>query len=93
MVLAELAKRISKNTDVEFALIETDYFGGIGNQFASVYTNVSNEWHTINQVLKHLGVGRKDQLDEFDTVGLGSIRSRPDELFENYADFLDEHNL
>ncbi|MNK31447.1 hypothetical protein D3C87_498830 [compost metagenome] len=96
MVLAELAKRISKNTEVQFALIETDYFGGIGDQFASVYTNatlVSNEWHTINQVLKHLGVTRKDGLDEFDTVGLYRIRSKPDELFEDYSDFLEEHNL
>lgn len=95
-VLAELARRISKNTVVEFGLIETDYFAGIGDQFAAVYTDealVSSEWNTINQVLNYLGVSRKNGLDEFDTVGLDQIRSKPDELFEDYADFLDEHNL
>lgn len=95
-VFAEIARRISNNPEVIFALVETNYSAGIGDQFASVYQNetlLSKEWNRINPVLKHLGVVCSEGLDEFDTVGLDKIRSEPDFLFEDYADFLEEHGL
>lgn len=96
IVLADLMQLISKHTIVEFALIETSYFGSVGNQFASVYKDknlVSEEFDTINKVLNYLGVVSKEGFDEFDTVGLNNIRSQPDDISESYMDFLDEHNL
>ncbi len=95
-IFAEISRRISNNPNVLFALIQTDYFAGEGNQFAAVYNNetlISKEWNRINQVLKYLGVVKKEGLDEFDTVGLDNIRSMPDFLYEDYADFLDENGL
>jgi hypothetical protein len=95
IALAELMKKICANTDIEFAIISTDYFGGMGSQFASVYKNeelVSESLTTINQALAWLGVKRKNGFDEFDTVGLGDIRSQP-EILDKYYDLCEEHNL
>jgi hypothetical protein len=95
LALAELMKKVSANADIEFAIISTDYFGGMGQQFASVYKNetlVSESITTINQALEYLGVKRKEGLDEFDTVGLGKIRSQP-EILDKYYDLCEEHNL
>ena len=95
IVLAELMKKVSANADFEFAIILTDYFGGIGSQYASVYQNetlASESITKINQALKHLGVIKKNDLDEFDTVGLSNIRSQPDILDKYYA-LCEEHDL
>ncbi len=95
MVLSELMKQISDNKDVEFAIISTDYFGGMGKQFSSVFKNqnlVDDSLTTINKALNYFGVVRQGNLDEFDTVGLDKIRSQPDYL-EKYYDLAEEHNL
>lgn len=95
IALAELMKKVSTTANFEFAIISTDYFGGMGQQFASVYENetlVSESITKINQALAHLGVRRKNGLDEFDTVGLGDIRSQPD-ILDKYYDLCEEHNL
>lgn len=95
IALAELMKKVSASAEIEFAIISTDYFGGMGQQFASVYKNetlVSESITTINQVLEYLGVKRQKGLDEFDTVGLGDIRSQPD-ILDKYYDLCEKHNL
>ena len=95
IVLAELMKKVAVYSNFEFAIILTDYFGGIGSQYASVYENeilASESITTINQALKFLGVPRKYDLDEFDTVGLVNIRSQPDILDKYYA-LCEEHDL
>jgi hypothetical protein len=73
-----------------FAVIETDYFGGRGDQAAVVYRGEQEvmaaeeaEVGPINRALRHLGVRVSPGLDEFDTVGLGGFRHF-DELFEPY---------
>lgn len=73
-----------------FAVIETDYFGGIGTQCAAVYRGReevmvprSSEGGSINKALGLLGVCPERGLDEFDTVGLGQYRSF-DETFKAY---------
>lgn len=59
------------------ALIETDYFGGAGEQKARVVHGQETplEKGKINQALKILGVLRTPEIDEFDVVGLGKYRT------------------
>jgi len=93
--IAEILKQICENHNPEFAIIQTDYFGGVGNQYANVFTGTTNTGRhisTINQALKHLGVSAKDGLDEFDTVGLGKIRSQPDYL-DKYRNLAEDYDL
>ncbi len=62
--------------------VETEYFGGFGEQSAAFYYNgekvfkgKSSTGNPIDQALKYLGVVCKEGMDEFDTVGLGNHRS------------------
>ena len=60
--------------------VETEYFGGVGEQYAVVAENgaIVSFWegdHPINEALRKLGVEAGEGLDEFDTVGLGLTRS------------------
>jgi hypothetical protein len=64
-----------------FAVIETDYFGGLGDQAAAVYRGDTEVMAPAigaigpnNQALRHLGVRGTEGMDEFDTVGLGPLR-------------------
>ena len=73
-----------------YALIETDYFGGAGEQCAAVYHGSTIEMAAtmggINAALKLLGVKRRFNMDEFDTIGLGRHRSFGDQ-FQKYERF------
>lgn len=70
------------------AKIETDYFGGSGNQWAKLFVDnkrvydESDELHwkvrPINEVLVKMGVVRNSGEDEFDTLNLGKYRSNSD---------------
>ena len=74
--------------DKMVAKIRTDYFGGIGCQSAKVFENgkkilnqddeYDSRLNPINSALKLLGVVRKGNMDEFDTIGLGSYRNNRD---------------
>lgn len=91
-VIYELMKRISKNKEVEFTVILTDYFGGTGEQYANVYKedkNVDLEINTISKALKYLGVEKGNQYDEFEAVGLVNYRSNPNYL-DKYREIADE---
>jgi hypothetical protein len=75
-----------------FAVIETDFFGGIGDQAAAVYRGhkeVMAPWvgyrGPINDALHHLGVVARPPLDHFDTVGLREYRDFDDD-FDEYDD-------
>jgi len=64
-----------------FAIIETDYFGGTGDQAAVVYEaghavlpGRSASIGPINDALLALGVVSNGSQDPFDTVGLGRFR-------------------
>lgn len=75
-----------------YAIIATDYFGGIGHQYANVYQNerlVDPSIKTINDALAYMGVNKKSGMDEFDTVGLAKHRSEP-EYLEKYYDLADK---
>lgn len=65
------------------AKIETDYFGGPGHQTARLFVNNKKEYdnsseinycNPINDVLKMMGVCKKNDNDEFDTIGLSNYR-------------------
>lgn len=66
------------------ACLMTSYFGGMGEQKAKVFENgtkVYNETdeydykiRPINTALEMIGVVRNGDMDEFDTIGLGSYR-------------------
>ncbi|RZL21477.1 MAG: hypothetical protein EOO96_24275 [Pedobacter sp.] len=95
IAISEVIKTISVYEEPLYAIIQTDYFGRIGNQFASVYKykdNIDKNAKTINQVLIHLGVKTNGKLDEFDTIGLDKIRSQPD-IFDKYVDLADEYGV
>ncbi len=73
-----------------FAVIETNYFGGEGDQAAAVYRGVQEvmppeqgEFGPINRALRCLGVQAPAGKDEFDTVELGRYRDFSD-LFDSY---------
>lgn len=74
----------TKNASL-FIEIETDYFGGAGEQHCWSHSNsVVNELDSINEGLRLLGVIKKDDLDGFDTVGLGKYRSIRDIFPEDF---------
>jgi len=68
--------------------IETDYFGGFGDQSAKLYcdnnilmekdTRTDSVSNPINQALKMMGVQAKAGMDEFDTINLGRYRTNKD---------------
>ncbi len=78
----------------DYALIETDYFGGIGDQVAAVYRKGQDaplfasdrvEGGAINEALKAIGVSARQGADEFNTLGLEKHRNFED-YFESYYD-------
>jgi hypothetical protein len=70
--------------DKMIAKIETDYFGGAGEQSAVLFDsnkkiyNNEDDFTPINEVLKIMGIERKNGQDQFDLVGLGRYRSNSD---------------
>lgn len=94
-VLSVLMTKISEFPIPTYAIILTDYFGGIGTQYANVYLNdtmADKNIRTINHALAYLGVKPQPGLDEFDTVRLSNYRSNPDYL-DKYADLADEMGM
>jgi len=90
--IAYLISLITGKQDALYAIIATDYFGGIGNQWANVYQGdliVDLSIKSINDALYHLGVRSNEGMDEFDTVGLSGHRSEP-EYLEKYIDLADQ---
>jgi hypothetical protein len=76
-IVSRLVAELTGQPSPRFALIQTEYGGGIGNQWAIAVTGMHCDSHpdaSINDVLRTLGVARRGGLDEFDTVGLGAHR-------------------
>jgi hypothetical protein len=91
-IVTQLVAELTELDAPRFALIQTEYFGGIGGQWACVFTGIHRETGdraSINDALRLLGVVKAGSLDEFDTVGLGAHRSSPDHL-ERYVDLCEE---
>ncbi|WP_433219511.1 hypothetical protein ACQP00_15435 [Dactylosporangium sp. CS-047395] len=91
-VLLDLAAALAAGP---FALIQTDYFGGVGDQWACLYDASGRRdpaVHTINDALRALGVRGAGSTDAFDEVGLGRHRHTPERL-ERYETLCDELGL
>ncbi|MEM0961224.1 MAG: hypothetical protein AAGK21_01630 [Bacteroidota bacterium] len=95
--LATIIRLVADVPEPTFALLVTNYFGGIGGQAAAAYQG--DRWLTegedsINAALRALGVRPEDGKDEFDTVGLGRFRVPPDdpgmERFETLLEILED---
>jgi hypothetical protein len=73
-----LAKKLKS---VPIAWIETDYFGGAGDQSAILWKDGKKKryrkrlGHNIDDAAKELGVVCEGDFDEFDTLGLGRYRT------------------
>lgn len=78
--------------DPLFAVIATDYFGGLGGQAAAAYhgdrvvLEPSSAQNSINTALRRLGVTLEGDKDEFDTIGLGAFRDTRDCFGDGYDD-------
>lgn len=80
-VLVTLMQTITQQPEPVFAIVATEYFGGIGSQAAFVFQGekrVTPEGEdSINAALARLGVTNTPGHDAFETVGLDKIRSMP----------------
>ena len=90
--LCALMVKITNEEKPVYAIIATDYHGGLGIQSANVYIKdqiADYGIKSINDALKYLGIKRGKQVDEFDTVGLSNHRTTPDYL-DKYFDLAEE---
>jgi hypothetical protein len=75
---------------VPIAWIETDYFGGAGEQSAILWKDGKKRRFrdryggNIDAAMKELGVVCEGDQDEFDTLGLGKYRLNEDWLWKEY---------
>jgi hypothetical protein len=97
-VVASLAAAVtgaaSRQQQPTFAVVMTEYFGGVGGQWACAFVAGRRvpEAVTINAALRVLGIHATDGVDEFDSIGLGHHRSSPDDL-DRYVDLCHELGL
>lgn len=91
LVLERVAKRVL-GPEALYAIVETDYFGGAGDQAAVVYRGSRQVMAPrvarigpINAALRRLGVERGASRDEFEALGLDGFRSF-DDLLEAAGD-------
>jgi hypothetical protein len=90
VVLLDLVREVTGVAEPLFAIIQTDYSGGAGSQWAVAFrgaARLTGETTSINQALATLGVRAKTPYDEFDTIGLGGYRTNP-EYLERYLDLV-----
>lgn len=91
-VLCDLVREVTGTDKPRFAIIQTEYFAGFGDQWAVAFAGekrLTAEQTSINEALAALGVRASASADEFDVIGLGEFRSNPDYL-ERYVDLCDE---
>ena len=83
----ELALAAATEAGGGLAYVETEYFGGTGEQSAMAFVDgreavapqrARGGGGAINQALRAIGVTRSAADDEFDTIGLGERRSMTD---------------
>ncbi|WP_405896489.1 hypothetical protein OG242_02040 [Streptomyces sp. NBC_00727] len=91
-VLRDLVCEVTHEPRPRFAVIQTEYFGGTGGQWAATFDGemrVTPDGATINQALEALGVRATAAADAFDVIGLGTFRHNPDHL-QAYVALCDE---
>ncbi|GAA3442394.1 hypothetical protein [Planomonospora venezuelensis] len=91
-VLRDLVREVTGTDEPRFAIIQTEYFAGIGGQWAAAFAGerrLTSAQASINEALAELGVRASESEDEFDVIGLSRFRVNPDHL-DRYADLCDE---
>lgn len=90
-VIRAVACELTRLPTPRFAVIMSDYFGGVGDQWAIAFEGerALTPVASVNAALRELGVVRAQGLDEWDTIGLGNYRSQPDHL-DVFVDLCDE---
>lgn len=83
----KLLDQTLRETFKTYVSIETDYFGGGGEQNAQLFIDGREEYvpepdTPIDWALEKLGVVKKDGMDEFDTIQLGRYRTQSDVIDE-----------
>ena len=79
----------------QYGIIQTDYFGGVGSQCASLYDNgqlLIGE-KMIDDILRELGVVRTKDKDEFDILNLGEYRSGDHYYWESLPEQMKRPNV
>ncbi|NML51691.1 hypothetical protein HHL19_22270 [Streptomyces sp. R302] len=82
-VLHDLVREVTRGRTPRFAVVQTEYFAGTGDQWAAAFdgeVRLTPDGATINQALAALGVKAAATADEFDVIGLGAVRGNPDHL-------------
>lgn len=77
-VLPAIIAELSMHSPV--AYIETEYFGGVGEQVATAFDHRVRilECGSVNEALRAIGVRAARGRDEWDTLGLSGHRHMPD---------------
>ncbi|WP_410875711.1 hypothetical protein [Nocardia sp. A7] len=90
-VMRVIAADLTARPEPSFAVICTDYFAGVGDQWgaACLAGGAIRSVSSINAALRILGITAAPGLDEFDTIGLAHHRSTP-EYLDRYSDLCDE---
>lgn len=91
-VVRTVARELLHRVNPTFAVIQSDYFGGHGEQWAIAYEGERSLLPanaTVNSALRLLGVERTPGNDEWDTIGLADYRHNPDHL-DRYRELCDE---
>ncbi|GGS85864.1 hypothetical protein GCM10010156_50600 [Planobispora rosea] len=91
-VLRDLVREVTGTDEPRFAIIQTEYHAGMGDQWAVAFAGerrLTSDRALINEALAALGVRASASADEFDVIGLGTFRSNPDHL-DRYVDLCDE---
>ncbi|MBD2768425.1 hypothetical protein IC235_11040 [Hymenobacter sp. BT664] len=93
--IAKIMRDVLWPNEPVYALITTDYFSGLGQQYGGVFKGIDNlnkSVDNINKALRYLGVRATQHQDEFDLIGLGAIRSQPDYL-DKYSDLAEAYGV
>lgn len=91
-VVRTVARELTRRVSPRFAILQSDYFGGPGEQWAVLFEGERSLLPPdarVNDALRELGVIRAAGNDEWDTIGLASYRSNPDHL-DKYVDLCTE---
>jgi hypothetical protein len=94
-VTAQIVASVAGRAPARFAIIQTDFFGGVEPEWAAVYTGTRRESPDaalISHALRMLGVSAPTGTSEFEYVGLEDIRRTP-EWLDKYEAMCEERGV
>jgi hypothetical protein len=91
-VVRTIARELTRRVVPKFALLQSDYFGGSGEQWSVVFEGECSLLAPdarVNDALHELGVKPTAGKDAWDTIGLAGYRHNPDHL-HRFRDLCDQ---